>query len=148
MAPRSPDHRILVDCDQSLPIVEADPDRVSQVLRNLLDNAIKYSPNGGLIVVRAEALPGEVVVSVADQGLGIAPEHLNQLFDKFFRAKTGLAQHVVGSGLGLPICHAIVESHGGRIWAESTVGEGSTLYFTLPVGWTEPGADGLEGGDQ
>ena len=70
-------------------------------------------------MVRGEALPDEVVVSVADQGVGIAPEHLHQLFEKYFRAKTGLAQHVVGSGLGLPICHAIVESHGGRIWAES-----------------------------
>ena len=126
-------HRLLVDVPEPFPVLEADPERITQVLRNLLDNAIKYSPDGGLIIVRAEALEGEVVASVADQGLGIAPEHLNQLFDKFFRAKTGLAQHVVGSGLGLPICHAIVESHGGRIWAESVVGQGSTFYFTLPL---------------
>ena len=87
MARRSHEHRFLVDCATPFPIVDADPDRITQVLRNLLDNAIKYSPSGGLIMVRAEALPDEVVVSVADQGLGIAPEHLHQLFDKFFRAR-------------------------------------------------------------
>jgi signal transduction histidine kinase len=143
MARRTEEHRFLVDSATPFPIVEADPDRITQVLRNLLDNAIKYSPEGGLIIVRAEDSPDEVIVSVADQGLGIAPEHLHQLFDKFFRARTGLAQHVVGSGLGLPICHAIVESHGGRIWAESVVGQGTTFYFTLPL---SRAAQGLPGG--
>lgn len=133
MARLKKEHRFVVDVPAHFPIVDADPERITQVLRNLLDNAVKYSPGGGLIIVRAEALPEEVIVSVADQGLGIAPEHLNQLFEKFFRARTGLAQHVVGSGLGLPIAHAITESHGGRMWAESVVGHGSTFYFTLPL---------------
>jgi signal transduction histidine kinase len=133
MAHRTDKHRFVVDLLGQFPIVDADPERITQVLRNLLDNAIKYSPDGGLIIVRAEVLSDEVVISVADQGLGIAPEHLHRLFEKYFRAKTGLAQHVVGSGLGLPISHAIVESHGGRIWAESVVGQGSTFYFTLPL---------------
>lgn len=146
MARRAEGCRFVVDIPRELPIVEADPERITQVLRNLIDNAIKYSPDGGLIMVRAEALPSEVVVSVADQGVGIAPEHLHQLFEKFFRAKTGLGRHVVGSGLGLPIAHAIVESHGGRIWAESVVGQGSTLYFTLPLGELEEGWDGTSGG--
>ena len=70
---------------------------------------------------------------MADQGIGIAPEHLNRLFEKFFRIKSGLGRHVVGVGLGLPIARAIVESHGGNIWAESQVGQGTTLYFTLPA---------------
>lgn len=131
-ARRSIVHRFLVDFAADFPIVDADPDRIGQVLRNLLDNAVKYSPEGGLVIVRGEVRPDEVVVSVADQGPGIAPEHLNRLFEKFFRAKTGLGQHVVGSGLGLPIAHSIIESHGGRIWADSTLGQGTTLYFTLP----------------
>jgi signal transduction histidine kinase len=126
-------HRFLVDFPSHFPIVDADPDRIAQVLRNLLDNAVKYSPQGGLVVVRGEVREAEVVISVADQGVGIAPEHLNRLFEKFFRVESGLGRHVVGSGLGLPIAHTIVESHGGQIWAESQVEQGTTLYFTLPL---------------
>jgi signal transduction histidine kinase len=126
-------HRILVDLPAKFPIVEADPGRISQVLRNLLDNAVKYSPQGGMIVVRGQVEETRVVVSVADQGVGIAPQDLNRLFEKFFRAESGLGRHVVGSGLGLPIAQAIVESHGGEIWAESKLGEGSTFFFTLPL---------------
>jgi signal transduction histidine kinase len=133
MARRTRKHNLVIDFGKEFPILDADPHRIEQVLRNLLDNAIKYSPDGGLIIVRGEVHEDEVVVSVADQGIGIAPEHLNRLFEKFFRAESGLGRHVVGSGLGLPIAQTIVESHGGRIWAESQVGEGSTLYFTLPL---------------
>jgi signal transduction histidine kinase len=137
MARRTHKHHFVTDFERGphgFPIVDADPRRVEQVLRNLLDNAMKYSPDGGLIVVRGEVHQDQVVVSVADQGVGIAPEHLNRLFEKFFRVESGMGRHVVGSGLGLPIARTIVESHGGRIWAESRVGEGSTLYFTLPLG--------------
>ena len=133
MARRHPYYRFLVDFPKHFPIVDADQDRLAQVLRNLLDNAIKYSPQGGVIVVRGKASKDEVVVSIADQGIGIAPEHLNRLFEKFFRVKSSPGRHVVGSGLGLPIARTIVESHGGRIWAESQVGQGTTLYFTLPL---------------
>ncbi len=133
LAHRTRIHRFLVDFPPGFPIVEADPDRIRQVLRNLLDNAIKYSPRGGLVVVRGEVRPTEVVISVADQGVGIAPEDLNHLFEKYFRIKSGLITHVVGSGLGLPIARTIVESHGGRIWAESQLNQGTTLYFTLPL---------------
>jgi signal transduction histidine kinase len=132
MARRTEKHRFLLDFSEDLPILDADPDRVAQVLRNLLDNAIKYSPQGGLVVVRGEVRENEVVISVADQGVGIAPEHLSHLFEKFFRVKSALGRHVVGSGLGLPIARTIVESHGGHIWAESLLGQGSTFYFTLP----------------
>ncbi|MBN1954067.1 MAG: GAF domain-containing protein [Anaerolineae bacterium] len=135
----SPKHRFLVDFPPHFPIVDGDPDRIGQVLRNLLDNAVKYSPDGGLVVVRGDAGAEEVTISVADQGVGIAPEHLNRLFEKYFRIEQGLGRHVVGSGLGLPICHAIVETHGGRIWAESELGQGTTLYFTLPLNREELG---------
>jgi len=133
IARRGERHHFLIDFPGDFPIVDADPHRVEQVLRNLVDNAVKYSPEGGLVVVRGETREDEVVISVADQGLGIAPEHLNRLFEKFFRVEWGLGHHVVGSGLGLPIALTIVESHGGRIWAESQLGEGSTFYFTLPL---------------
>jgi signal transduction histidine kinase len=123
----------VVDLPATLPLVDADPRRIEQVLRNLLDNAVKYSPESSVIVVRGEIRGGEATLSVADQGVGIAPADLNRLFEKFFRVKTGLGRHVVGSGLGLPIARTIVESHGGRIWAESQVGRGSTFYFTLPL---------------
>jgi signal transduction histidine kinase len=125
-------HRIVVDFPEGFPIVEADPGRIAQVLRNLLDNAVKYSPQGGIIVVRGQVQGAHVEVSVADQGVGIAPEHLNRLFEKFFRVESGPGRHVVGSGLGLPIALTIVEGHGGRIWAESKLGEGSIFTFTLP----------------
>lgn len=133
IARRNSRHRFLVDFPTDFPIVAADPHRIVQVLRNLLDNAVKYSPNGGLVVVRGETGPAEVTISVADQGEGIAPEHLNRLFEKYFRIKSGLGRHVVGTGLGLPIARTIVESHGGRIWAESQVNEGTTFFFTLPA---------------
>lgn len=133
MSSRTQKHRFMVDFPDRFPIVDADPHRIEQVLRNLVDNAIKYSPNGGLVVVRGTVSEDEIEISVADQGVGIAPEHLNRLFEKFFRVESGLGRHVVGSGLGLPIARTIVESHGGHIWAESRVGEGTTLYFTLPL---------------
>ncbi len=131
-------HRFVVDFAPDFPIVDADPQRIAQVLRNLVDNAIKYSPDGGLIVVRGETRGDEVVISVSDQGVGIAPEHLNRLFEKYFRIESGLVRHMVGSGLGLPIAHTIVESHNGRIWAESQPGAGTTLHFALPVTRTDP----------
>jgi signal transduction histidine kinase len=133
IARRTKIHRLLLDFPEGFPIIDADPQRIAQVLRNLVDNAVKYSPAGGLVVVRGEIHADEVVISVADQGVGISPEDLNRLFEKYFRVKSGLGRHVVGSGLGLPISHTIVESHGGRIWAESKVGMGTTLYFTLPL---------------
>lgn len=139
VARRSRQHRLLADFSPDFPLVEADPERITQVLRNLLDNAVKYSPAGGLIVVRGQAQAGEVIVSVADQGVGIAPDDLNRLFERFFRVQSG--QHIVGSGLGLPIARTIIESHGGRIWAESQLGHGSTFYFTLPRRRVEQGGE-------
>jgi signal transduction histidine kinase len=124
-------HRFAVIFAPEIHIVEADPYRIEQVIRNLLDNAIKYS-DGGLIVVRGERNNDEVVVSVADEGIGIRPEHLNRLFEKFYRVKNS-SRHVTGTGLGLPIARQIVEAHGGRIWATSKVGAGSTFYFSLPL---------------
>jgi len=137
-------HRFLVSFPPDFPVVDADSGRMRRVLFNLVDNAVKYSPGGGLVVVRGWVSEDEVVICVADQGHGIAPEHLNRLFERFFRVKFASGQHVVGSGLGLPIAHNIVEAHGGRIWAESELGEGTAIYFTLPRAGLSQGAETAE----
>lgn len=130
---RSNRHHIIVDFPSHFPIVEADPRRFRQVFLNILDNAFKYSPDGGMIVIRGEVRPTDVVVSISDQGVGISPEDLIPLFDKYFRVKAPTGYHVPGTGLGLPVARAIVETHKGRIWAKSKVGEGTTLYFSIPL---------------
>lgn len=132
MTRRTAKHRFVISFPADFPIVKADPRRIEQVVRNLLDNAVKYSPDGGLVVVRGQVADDELIISVADEGVGIAPEHLNRLFEKFFRLKSPLHDKLRGSGLGLPVSRTIVESHGGRIWAESQLGKGTTIYFSLP----------------
>lgn len=125
-------HRIIVDFPDKFPILEIDPRWIKQVFRNILDNAIKYSPEGGLIVIRGELRTSDVVIMIADQGMGISPEDLIPLFERYFRVRSAVSFHIPGTGLGLPIARAIVERHGGRIWAESDLGEGTTIYFSLP----------------
>jgi K+-sensing histidine kinase KdpD len=125
-------HQIIVDFPEKFPILAIDPRWIKQVFRNILDNAIKYSPEGGLIVIRGEERPSDVVIMVADQGIGISPEDLIPLFERYFRVRSLANLHIPGTGLGLPITRAIVEGHGGRIWAESNLGEGTTIYFSLP----------------
>ncbi|MEK9137709.1 MAG: ATP-binding protein [Bacteroidota bacterium] len=126
-------HRLVVDFPREFPILDADPRRIKQVVRNILDNAIKYSPDGGLVVIRGEARIHDAVVGISDQGVGITPEDLIPLFDKYFRVKSPTGYHVSGTGLGLPVARAIVEAHGGRIWAQSRKGEGTTISFSLPL---------------
>jgi PAS domain S-box-containing protein len=110
--------------------VNADPDRLQQVLSNLVGNAIKFSPAGASVTLRTEAGNGEVVFAVADRGPGIAAHHLPHLFERFWQAE---GERRRGAGLGLTIARGIVEAHGGRIRVESVVGEGSTFFFTLPA---------------
>ena len=124
---------LAVDLAADLPDVILDPNRVTQVVTNLLSNAIKFSPEGGRIRVSAEPWEGLVRVAVSDRGEGIAPRDLPKLFKKFSQIDSGPTRKVGGTGLGLVICKGIVEQHGGRIWVDSTPGEGSTFYFTLPV---------------
>lgn len=113
--------------------VHGDPRRLEQVLQNLLDNAIKYSPHGGLITIREEMRDEHIQISVSDQGRGISQGELTKIFDAFYRIPGTEAQKIRGAGLGLTICKAIVEAHGGRIWAESAPGKGSAFHFTLPL---------------
>jgi K+-sensing histidine kinase KdpD len=125
-------HTPVVDFPPDFPIVEADPRWIRQVFRNIIDNAVKYSPEGGLIVIKGETRPTDVVISVADQGIGISPENLIPLFEKYHRVQSPASLHVPGTGLGLLLARTIIEAHGGRIWIESKVGEGTTVCFSLP----------------
>lgn len=130
----APDHPISVEVPDSLPAVFVDPDRVQQVLSNLLSNAKKYSPDGGEIRISASVRGAMVEVAIADEGLGIPPEALPNLFQKFYRIDNSDRRAIKGTGLGLAICRRIVEEHGGEIWAESPgLGHGSTIRFTLPM---------------
>ena len=129
-----------------LPLIEVEPDRIRQILVNLLTNAHEYSPEGASIRVSARALGAEVEIDVTDDGPGIPTEQLERIFDRFTRGDAGLTQRVGGTGLGLAISKSLVELHGGSISAESTFGEGSTFRVRLPVAPTPAvGADGAEG---
>lgn len=125
--------QIRLDLPDDLPPIYAELNYLDRVLENLLDNAIKFSPAGGQIVVAARASDTEVIVSVADQGIGLAPEKQRWLFERFYQADSGLARRFGGLGIGLALCKLIVEAHRGRIWAESAgEGHGCTFYFALP----------------
>ena len=118
------------EAEPGIPVVMGDHDRLMQVLSNLLGNAIKFTPEGGNIRVRLARQDDQVVVSVADSGIGIRAEDLPHVFDRFWRADGNSAK---GAGLGLSIASGIVEAHGGKIWAESELGVGTTVTFALPV---------------
>jgi PAS domain S-box-containing protein len=124
-------HPLIHDFPSEPLMAVVDPKRVEQVIRNLLDNAIKYSPAGSAITVGGRGDDRQLLLWVRDQGIGIASEDLERVFERFYRVEDGSAQHVRGAGLGLAVCRGIVEAHGGRIWVESVPGEGSTFYFTL-----------------
>jgi signal transduction histidine kinase len=122
-------HRFVVETPAHL-TGEWDAERLGQVLANLLSNAVKYSPSGTDVRVRAELTDGDVLLAVADQGVGIAPAQIGQLFQPFSRL--GREREATGTGLGLYITKGIVEAHGGRIWVESMLGQGSTFFVELP----------------
>ena len=119
-----------------LPPAQADPGRLAQVLRNLLVNALRHTPSGGSVTMTVSSAGEAVEIAVADTGEGIAPEDLPYVFDRFWRAERSRARGgrwAGGTGLGLPIAQSLVEAQGGRIWAESEPGQGSTFHFTLPL---------------
>ncbi len=116
-------------------IARIDPQRLTLVLNNLIDNAIKYNVENGEVAVKLEKLPDKpfAQISVKDTGVGIPAEEINKLFSKFYRGSNVMKFNTTGSGLGLYITKNIIQRHGGEIWAESTLGRGSTFYFTLPT---------------
>jgi signal transduction histidine kinase len=117
--------------EPGLELIEADERKVKQVVFNLLSNAVKFTPDGGLVDVRARMVEGGVEIAVRDTGIGIAPEDLEHVFDEFRQVGQGAAR-AEGSGLGLALSKRFVELHGGRVWVDSAPGLGSTFSFTLP----------------
>jgi heavy metal sensor kinase len=121
-------------------LVDVDQTRVTQLLVNLLDNALKFTPSGGSVLVTVERPPGEAVLQVADTGVGIAPSHLPRIFERFYRVDAARARSDGGAGLGLAICRWIVEAHDGSIDVTSKVGKGTTFTVHLPATPAEPEA--------
>ncbi|MFH1651009.1 MAG: ATP-binding protein [Chloroflexota bacterium] len=126
-------HRLVVDIPDDLPTVMVDEGRIGEVLTNLVENAVRYSPEGTQIKLSASPNSGDVVVSVADEGIGIPRELQRKVFDRFYQARNNRRRHRDGTGLGLAICRGIVEAHGGKIWVESEPEQGSRFNFTLPI---------------
>ena len=134
---------LVKDCEAELPEVMGDWNQLIRVLENLISNAFKFTEEGS-VTCRAIHRDGEVMVSVVDTGRGIAPADLDRIFEKFIQAGDPVTGRSKGTGLGLPIARAIVEQHGGRMWAESEPGQGSAFSFTLPA--APPHCGGLTAG--
>jgi signal transduction histidine kinase len=126
-------HKLSCHVQPGLNETAVDARRVEQVVSNLLENAIKYSQDGGRIRVAVEEIDSKIVISVADQGIGIPQDEIGLIFDRFYRVKGFQSYETGGSGLGLAICRGIVEAHGGQIWVESDAGEGSVFTFSIPT---------------
>ena len=122
--------RLRVECGDGLPNLRVDSQRLEQVLVNLIHNAVKFTPAGGEVVLLAQPIPGEVRFAVRDTGVGIPADEVSRIFERFYRVDKSRSGS--GTGLGLSIAKHIVEAHGGKIWAESVEGQGSTFYFTIP----------------
>ena len=123
------------EIQDKLPRVKGDEDRLLQVIINLLSNALQFTPSRGRVKVRAEKNKNNLIVSVADNGIGIKPQDLEHIFERFYRADKSRSRHEGGgSGIGLTIAQSLVRAHGGRIWVESDgEGKGSVFYFSLPI---------------
>ena len=126
-------HRFVLGLPKELPPVRADVIRLERILHNLLENAIKYSPDGGYIRILAKMDSDKLVIGVSDQGIGISQQDQARLFAPFQRLESSRVEGIQGIGLGLLVCRRLVEAHGGRIWVESEPGKGSTFFFTLPL---------------
>lgn len=125
--------KLEVEVAPGVPAVKGDEALIRQAITNLITNGIKYAPNSGAMTLKAESLDGEVVISVTDRGPGIAKQEQMRLFEKFFRVQQRGTEKVKGSGLGLAIVKSIAERHGGRVWCQSRLGQGSTFSISLPV---------------
>jgi len=143
---REKDLKLLVNLAERIPDVAGDRRRLTEVLQNLLDNAIQYTPAGGQIMVSAGPKNGEVVFTVSDTGIGIPQADQPRIFERFYRVDVARSREVGGTGLGLSIAKHLVENHGGRIWVESEVGRGSQFHFSVPIFDAERSSRGSAGG--
>jgi signal transduction histidine kinase len=119
-----------------MPDVYADRERIRIVCENLISNAIKYSPNGGVVRIHARPDNGMAIISVSDQGIGIPSEEHVRIFDRFYRIDNRLRRETQGFGLGLFMAKAIIEAHHGHIWVESPIGQGARFFFSIPLAIT------------
>ena len=126
-------HVFRIEFNDEFPVIEAEPQLMEQVLSNLIENAIKYSPNGGTVTISGRVLDNRVEIAVEDQGIGIPLSEMDNLFKRFSRVERGLNRRIQGVGLGLYICKSIIEAHGGEMKATSQPGAGSRFSFTLPL---------------
>jgi signal transduction histidine kinase len=123
-----------VELSKDMPnTVEADQALLHQAVYNLTENALKYTPENGRVTIGTLSKPGYLIFAIKDSGIGIAPDDLPRLFEKFYRGKQREARAQHGSGLGLAIVHSIATNHGGKIWVDSAVGKGSTFYLQIPL---------------
>jgi two-component system phosphate regulon sensor histidine kinase PhoR len=123
---------IFVDLQENVPAVRGDGAQLGEVLQNLVDNALQYTPSGGKIEVKARSNGHDVVFTVSDTGIGIPESDLERIFERFYRVDAARSREAGGTGLGLAIARHIVEAHGGRIWVESAIGQGSRFHFSIP----------------
>jgi two-component system phosphate regulon sensor histidine kinase PhoR len=130
---KSSRHKIVVDIPSHLPDIAADADKMVQVFINLLDNAIKFSPDGGEISIKVEVNGKMVKCDISDQGIGITKKYMPRIFEKFYRVDNSDVYEISGTGLGLSIIKHIIESHGGKISVRSKPGKGSTFTVSLPL---------------
>jgi PAS domain S-box-containing protein len=126
-------HRLKIGSVSDLPPVQADKLRIIQVITNLVENAVKFSEEGSQIIIEAKSFENSVIFSVEDSGIGMSPQVIANLFNRFYQAKQVVSGKIRGTGLGLTICKGIVEAHGGKIWVESEEGKGSKFSFSIPV---------------
>ncbi len=139
--PNAPNHTLRVDLQSDLPPIKADRDRLTQVASNLLSNAVKYSPTGGQITVTTRADGDQLRLDVRDEGLGIPPDALETIFERYSRVDSQATKDIPGTGLGLPIVRQIVQLHGGKVWAESELGRGSVFHVLLPLAGAGAGVE-------
>jgi signal transduction histidine kinase len=134
MESRAKEQRVtLIYSCQNLKPILADPRNIEEVLNNLLSNAINYSPDGGKVTVTAKGIDHLIEIKVSDEGVGIPPEEVPKIFEKFYRVKHPKTRHVTGTGLGLSLVKGIVEAYHGRIGVESAPGKGTTFTIILPA---------------
>jgi signal transduction histidine kinase len=138
----APRHQLICSEQEAEHVALVDPEQMEQVLSNLLSNAIKYSPDGGPIVVTLAWQGEELILSVSDQGIGIPEEEQERIFERFYRVDDAIGRKVSGAGLGLAVCRAVVEAHGGKIRVASRLGMGSTFYVSLPTNPASPAVYG------